>query len=70
MLMSMIDLASVNLELELCKHVNYICCSTPHVAALALQALKAPLACTLASGYAIVTIVELQCKQMSTALTV
>ena len=26
--------------------------STPHVAALALQALKAPLACTLASGYA------------------
>ena len=33
--------------------VDYTHCSTPHVyvAALALQDLKAPLACTLASGY-------------------
>ena len=34
------------------KHVDYTHCSTPHVAALALQVLKALLACTLASGYA------------------
>ena len=34
------------------KDVDYAYCSTPHVAAIALQALKAPLACTLASGYA------------------
>ena len=48
---------------EIRKHVD---CLTPHVhvAAAALQALKALPACTLASG------VELQCKQMTTALTV
>ena len=53
------------MELE---HVDCTHCSTPHVTALALQALKAPLACNLASGYAIKAIEELRYKQMSTVL--
>ena len=41
---------------------------TPYVAALAPHALKAPLTCTLASGYT--RLMELWYKQMSTALIV
>ena len=51
--------------MELTEDVDYAHCSTPHVAVLALQALKAPLTCTPA-----LAIVKLWYKQMSTALTV
>ena len=47
------DQASVSLRVRSRdRDVDYAHCSAPHVAALALQALKTPLFCTLASGYA------------------
>ena len=45
------DLEFTSLSVELRKDVDYAHCSTPHVAALALQTLKTPLACTLVFGY-------------------